>query len=135
MQTCGLQAQTGCACAAPHLMWCARAPVSYPAPCRLQRHTPAHHTTSVCSLTRPACCAALAPPDRCTTMRTTAWPATVLRRYELYLSQQWERREALVAMGNLSGVFKVLVKYVGGVPTVLLDFAKVGDGRGRGGVS
>lgn len=34
-------------------------------------------------------------------------PTPTHTRYELYLRQQWERREALVAMGNLSGMFKV----------------------------
>ncbi len=35
---------------------------------------------------------------------------TIRQKYELYLKQQWERREALVQMGNLSGMFKLLVK-------------------------
>jgi hypothetical protein len=39
----------------------------------------------------------------------------------LLLQQQWERREALVQMGNLSGIFKFLLKYLGGVPQVLLN--------------
>mmetsp|Transcript_18611 Transcript_18611/g.39978 ORF Transcript_18611/g.39978 Transcript_18611/m.39978 type:complete len:487 (+) Transcript_18611:206-1666(+) len=45
-------------------------------------------------------------------------------RYELYLKQQWERRESLAQMGQLTGVYKILVKYMAGVPQVLLDFAK-----------
>jgi hypothetical protein len=35
---------------------------------------------------------------------------TVRQKYELFLQQQWERREALVQMGNLSGVYKFAVK-------------------------
>ncbi|KAJ9512204.1 hypothetical protein QJQ45_012753 [Haematococcus lacustris] len=49
---------------------------------------------------------------------------TTRQKYELFLQQQWERREALVQMGNLSGMFKFMVKYLGGVPQVLLDFAQ-----------
>ncbi|KAL6751193.1 hypothetical protein V8C86DRAFT_2784005 [Haematococcus lacustris] len=49
---------------------------------------------------------------------------TTRQKYELFLQQQWERREALVQMGNLSGMYKFMVKYLGGVPQVLLDFAQ-----------
>eukprot|EP00798_Chlamydomonas_sp_ICE-L_P029703 gene29703-5138_t len=45
-------------------------------------------------------------------------------KYELYLQQQWERRESLAQLGELSGMFKFLVKSLGGIPQVLLDFAK-----------
>lgn len=49
---------------------------------------------------------------------------TVRQKYELYLKQQWERREGLAQLGQMSGVFKFLVKHIGGIPDVLLDFAK-----------
>mmetsp|Transcript_20581 Transcript_20581/g.53680 ORF Transcript_20581/g.53680 Transcript_20581/m.53680 type:complete len:859 (+) Transcript_20581:104-2680(+) len=49
---------------------------------------------------------------------------SIRERYDLLMKQQWERREALVQLGNLSGIYKFLIKYLGGVPQVLLDFAK-----------
>ncbi|KAG2483941.1 hypothetical protein HYH03_017261 [Edaphochlamys debaryana] len=49
---------------------------------------------------------------------------TVRQKYELYLQQQWERRQTLVALGECSGVYRVVVKWVAGIPQVLLDFAK-----------
>ncbi len=35
---------------------------------------------------------------------------TIRDRYELLLQQQWERRKALAQMGELSGMFKFLVR-------------------------
>lgn len=49
---------------------------------------------------------------------------TVREKYELLWKQQFERRENLSAIGNASGAFKLLVRYIGGVPEPLLDFAR-----------
>ncbi|GAX80561.1 hypothetical protein CEUSTIGMA_g7998.t1 [Chlamydomonas eustigma] len=49
---------------------------------------------------------------------------TIRQKYDLYLKQQWARRESLAQMGQLSGVYKSMVKFIGGIPQVLLDFAK-----------
>jgi hypothetical protein len=41
------------------------------------------------------------------------------------------RRQALVSIGNATGAYKVLIKYIGGVPQVLLDFIKtINDDHG-----
>lgn len=50
--------------------------------------------------------------------------ATVRDKYDLLWKQQYERRENLSAIGNASGAFKLLVRYLGGVPEPLLDFAR-----------
>lgn len=50
--------------------------------------------------------------------------ASIKEQYDLAWAQQMERREQLAAIGNASGVYKILIKLVGGVPDVLLDFAK-----------
>ncbi|KAF3448944.1 hypothetical protein FNV43_RR09662 [Rhamnella rubrinervis] len=61
-------------------------------------------------------------------------------RYALLWKQQMERRRQLAQLGSATGVYKTLVKYLVGVPQVLLDFIrqindddgyvlKTGDGR------
>ncbi|EFJ42386.1 hypothetical protein VOLCADRAFT_119452 [Volvox carteri f. nagariensis] len=49
---------------------------------------------------------------------------TIRQKYDLYLQQQWERRRALVQLGECSGMYKMVIKWVAGIPQVLLDFAK-----------
>ncbi|XP_030927053.1 uncharacterized protein LOC115953506 isoform X2 [Quercus lobata] len=43
-------------------------------------------------------------------------------RYALLWKQQMERRRQLAQLGSATGVYKTLVKYLVGVPQVLLDF-------------
>eukprot|EP01018_Ginkgo_biloba_P004680 Gb_07074 [translate_table: standard] len=45
-------------------------------------------------------------------------------RYALLWKQQMERRRQLAQLGAASGVYKTLVKYLVGVPEVLLDFVR-----------
>jgi len=45
-------------------------------------------------------------------------------KYDLYWKLQLERRQTLVHIGNATGAYKAIIKYVGGVPQVLLDFIK-----------
>lgn len=45
-------------------------------------------------------------------------------RYALLWKQQMERRRQLAQLGSATGVFKTLVKYLVGVPQVLLDFIR-----------
>ncbi|XP_039001800.1 uncharacterized protein LOC120128084 isoform X1 [Hibiscus syriacus] len=45
-------------------------------------------------------------------------------RYALLWKQQMERRRQLVQLGSATGVYKTLVKYLVGVPQVLLDFIR-----------
>ncbi|XP_020521754.1 uncharacterized protein LOC18432474 isoform X1 [Amborella trichopoda] len=45
-------------------------------------------------------------------------------RYALLWNQQMERRRQLAQLGSASGVYKTLVKYLVGVPQVLLDFIR-----------
>uniref|UniRef100_A0A7C8YM05 GOLD domain-containing protein n=1 Tax=Opuntia streptacantha TaxID=393608 RepID=A0A7C8YM05_OPUST len=45
-------------------------------------------------------------------------------RYALLWKQQMERRRQLAQLGSATGVYKTLVKYLVGVPQVLLDFIK-----------
>ncbi|XP_078445124.1 retinal-binding protein [Wolffia australiana] len=45
-------------------------------------------------------------------------------RYELLWNQQMERRRQLAQLGSATGVYKTLVKYLVGVPQVLLDFVR-----------
>lgn len=40
------------------------------------------------------------------------------------IEQQHKRREGLASIGNSTGIFKTIVKYLGGVPEPLLQFAK-----------
>ncbi|XP_010036049.2 uncharacterized protein LOC104425150 [Eucalyptus grandis] len=45
-------------------------------------------------------------------------------RYALLWKQQMDRRRQLAQLGSATGVYKTLVKYLVGVPQVLLDFIK-----------
>lgn len=45
-------------------------------------------------------------------------------RYALLWKQQMERRKQLAQLGSATGVYKTLVKYLVGVPQVLLDFIR-----------
>ncbi|KAG2425703.1 hypothetical protein HXX76_013545 [Chlamydomonas incerta] len=49
---------------------------------------------------------------------------TIRARYDLCLQHQWERRQSLVQLGECSGMYKIVIKWVAGIPQVLLDFAK-----------
>ncbi|GMH10076.1 hypothetical protein Nepgr_011917 [Nepenthes gracilis] len=52
-------------------------------------------------------------------------------RYALLWKQQMERRRQLAQLGSATGVYKTLVKYLVGVPQVLLDFIrKINDDEG-----
>ncbi|KAF6172696.1 hypothetical protein GIB67_042019 [Kingdonia uniflora] len=52
-------------------------------------------------------------------------------RYALLWNQQMERRRQLAQLGSATGVFKTLVKYLVGVPQVLLDFIRqINDDHG-----
>ncbi|KAL1808072.1 hypothetical protein ACET3Z_025062 [Daucus carota] len=50
--------------------------------------------------------------------------ASIHDRYALLWNQQMERRNQLAQLGSATGVYKTLVKYLVGVPQVLLDFIK-----------
>eukprot|EP00898_Chlorokybus_atmophyticus_P009258 jgi/Chlat1/962/Chrsp108S01379 len=54
----------------------------------------------------------------------TAQGCTIKQKYEVLWRQQMERRKTLASLGSATGVFKVLVKYLAGVPQVLLDFTR-----------
>lgn len=49
---------------------------------------------------------------------------TIRDTYALLWKQQMERRRQLAQLGSASGVYKTLVKYLVGVPQVLLDFVR-----------
>lgn len=49
---------------------------------------------------------------------------TIEEKYKLLWEQQWSRRETLAAVGNATGIWKMIVRYLAGVPEPLLDFAK-----------
>ncbi|KAG9140176.1 hypothetical protein Leryth_015801 [Lithospermum erythrorhizon] len=52
-------------------------------------------------------------------------------RYALLWNQQMERRRQLAQLGSATGIYKTLVKYLVGVPQVLLDFIKqINDEQG-----
>ncbi|GMP86228.1 hypothetical protein CsSME_00039077 [Camellia sinensis var. sinensis] len=52
-------------------------------------------------------------------------------RYAMLWNQQMERRRQLAQLGSATGVYKTLVKYLVGVPEVLLDFIqKINDDQG-----
>ncbi|KAL2500353.1 GOLD domain protein [Forsythia ovata] len=52
-------------------------------------------------------------------------------RYALLWKQQMERRRQLALLGSATGVYKTLVKYLVGVPEVLLDFVRqINDDEG-----
>ncbi|KAK1349169.1 GOLD domain-containing protein, partial [Heracleum sosnowskyi] len=50
--------------------------------------------------------------------------ASIHERYALLWNQQMERRKQLAQLGGATGVYRTLVKYLVGVPQVLLDFIK-----------
>lgn len=45
-------------------------------------------------------------------------------KYALLWEQQWARRETLSAVGNATGIWKLAVRFIAGVPQPLLDFAR-----------
>lgn len=49
---------------------------------------------------------------------------SIRHRYALLWKQQMDRRRQLAQLGSATGVYKTLVKYLVGVPQVLLDFIK-----------
>ncbi|KAL4587246.1 hypothetical protein LXL04_000114 [Taraxacum kok-saghyz] len=52
-------------------------------------------------------------------------------KYALLWHQQMERRKQLAQLGSAAGVYKTVVKYLVGVPQVLLDFVKqINDDQG-----
>ncbi|XP_071907861.1 uncharacterized protein [Coffea arabica] len=56
---------------------------------------------------------------------------TIRDRYALLWKQQMERRRQLAQLGSATGVYKTLVKYLVGVPQVLLDFIRqINDDQG-----
>ncbi|KAL8141060.1 hypothetical protein V2J09_007081 [Rumex salicifolius] len=56
---------------------------------------------------------------------------TIRDKYALLWKQQMERRRQLAQLGSATGVYKTLVKYLVGVPEVLLDFIqKINDDEG-----
>ncbi|KAL6066865.1 Rab-GAP TBC domain-containing protein [Balamuthia mandrillaris] len=56
---------------------------------------------------------------------------SIKEKYDLYWKHQLERRQSLANVGNSTGAYKALIKYIGGVPQVLLDFIKtVNDAEG-----
>lgn len=55
----------------------------------------------------------------------------IRERYALLWNQQMERRMQLAQLGSATGVYKTLVKYLVGVPQVLLDFVRqINDDEG-----
>ncbi|KAI4341901.1 hypothetical protein MLD38_026572 [Melastoma candidum] len=50
--------------------------------------------------------------------------ANIRSKYALLWKQQMDRRRQLAQLGSATGVYKTLVKYLVGVPEVLLDFIK-----------
>ncbi|CAH9069129.1 unnamed protein product [Cuscuta epithymum] len=56
---------------------------------------------------------------------------SIQERYALLWKQQMERRTQLAQLGSATGVYKTLVKYLVGVPQVLLDFVRrINDDEG-----
>lgn len=49
---------------------------------------------------------------------------SVRDKYKLLWEQQHKRRETLASIGNSTGIFKTIVKYLAGVPDALLQFAR-----------
>ena len=49
---------------------------------------------------------------------------SIQERYALLWKQQMDRRRQLAQLGSATGVYKTLVKYLVGVPQVLLDFVR-----------
>jgi len=50
--------------------------------------------------------------------------APIRTKYDLFWKQQMARRESLASVANANGVFKFVIKWLGGVPQELLDFIK-----------
>jgi len=56
---------------------------------------------------------------------------TIREKYQLLWTQQMDRRKMLAQLGSASGVFKAIVKFLAGVPEVLLEFVtKINDENG-----
>ncbi|XP_031103774.1 uncharacterized protein LOC116007279 isoform X1 [Ipomoea triloba] len=56
---------------------------------------------------------------------------SIREQYALLWNQQMERRKQLAQLGSATGVYKTLVKYLVGVPQVLLDFVRqINDDEG-----
>nr|XP_043611525.1 uncharacterized protein LOC122583162 [Erigeron canadensis] len=56
---------------------------------------------------------------------------SIRERYALLWHQQMERRRQLAQLGSAAGVYKTVVKYLVGVPQVLLDFVRqINDDQG-----
>ncbi|GJX77706.1 hypothetical protein Tco_0324517 [Tanacetum coccineum] len=56
---------------------------------------------------------------------------SICDRYALLWQQQMERRRQLAQLGSAAGVYKTVVKYLVGVPQVLLDFVRqINDDQG-----
>ncbi|PWA85960.1 GOLD domain-containing protein [Artemisia annua] len=56
---------------------------------------------------------------------------SIHERYALLWQQQMERRRQLAQLGSAAGVYKTVVKYLVGVPQVLLDFVRqINDDQG-----
>eukprot|EP00850_Spirogloea_muscicola_P024099 SM000441S16123 [mRNA] locus=s441:16177:19803:- [translate_table: standard] len=49
---------------------------------------------------------------------------TIAQKYALLWNQQMDRRRTLASLGSATGVYRTLVKYLVGVPQVLLDFVR-----------
>lgn len=49
---------------------------------------------------------------------------SIAQKYALLWQQQMDRRKTLASLGSATGVYRTLVKYLVGVPQVLLDFVK-----------
>ncbi|XP_002980642.2 uncharacterized protein LOC9656263 [Selaginella moellendorffii] len=49
---------------------------------------------------------------------------SIQEKYNLLWKQQMERRKQLVMLGSASGVYKTLIRFLVGVPQVLLDFVQ-----------
>ncbi|PXF41740.1 hypothetical protein BWQ96_08529 [Gracilariopsis chorda] len=49
---------------------------------------------------------------------------TIRQKYDLLWQQQWKRRENLAMIGNATGVWRWLFRYLAGVPDHLLTFAR-----------
>lgn len=48
----------------------------------------------------------------------------IKEKYELIWRHQWERRMTLEQVGSATGIWRLVISYVGGVPPVLLDYAR-----------
>lgn len=49
---------------------------------------------------------------------------SISQKYALLWQQQMDRRKSLAALGSATGIYKTMVKYLVGVPQVLLDFVR-----------